>query len=67
MATAQKAGKRERPRVEIAADQARDQLGDLINRAGFGGERFILTRHGKQVVALVSIDDLKSLEATEAA
>lgn len=56
-----------RPRVEIGADEARQSLGDLIDRAGFKGERFVLTRHGKQIVALVGIEDLKTLEASEAA
>ena len=32
----------------------------------FGGERVILERRGKGVVALVSMDDLSVLEAAEA-
>lgn len=66
MAIAQKARKNAKPRVEIGADEARQSLGDLIDRAGFKGERFVLTRHGKQVVALIGIDDLSALEAAEA-
>jgi prevent-host-death family protein len=65
MATAQKS--RKKARVEIGADEARQKLGDLIDRAGFQGERFVFTRHGKQLVALVSIDDLNTLESREVA
>lgn len=54
---------RKKNRTEIGADKAREQLGDLINRAGYGGERFVLTRHGKPEVALVSIADLEKIEA----
>lgn len=69
MAPAAKAGKKTatKERAEIAADVARDCLGDLINRALYGAERFVLTRHGKPAAALVSIDDLSTLEAGEAA
>lgn len=49
-------------REEIGADIARDCLGDLINRALYGSERFVLTRHGKPAAAIVSIADLEKLE-----
>lgn len=50
-------------RTEIGADEARQKLGELIDRAAFGGERFVLKRHGKPpVVALVSIADLEKIE-----
>lgn len=68
MAREAKAGKKERrQREEIAADIARDCLGDLINRALYGSERFVLTRHGKPAAAIVSIDDLDALDAREVA
>lgn len=52
---------------EVAADVARDILGELINRALYGSERFVFTRHGKRAAALVSIRDLDALEESEAA
>lgn len=60
---------RKKKRFEISSDKAREILGSLINRAAAVGatERVVLTRHGLPVVALVSIDDLNSLEAGEAA
>lgn len=52
--------------TEIAADEVRSQLGDLMDRAGFKGERIIITRHGKPVVGLVSVDDVLRLESEAA-
>lgn len=45
--------------------EARGEFSDLINRAAFGGERVLLTRHGKSVAAIVPVDDLELLEALE--
>ena len=36
-----------------------------MNRAAFGGERVVLTRHGKRVAAVVPIADLELLESLE--
>ncbi|GGT86752.1 type II toxin-antitoxin system Phd/YefM family antitoxin [Streptomyces coeruleorubidus] len=47
---------------EIPVTQARAELADLINRVVYGGERVVVTRHGKPLVALVSADDLRRLE-----
>jgi len=43
--------------------QARAQLADLANRAVYGGEHIVLTRHGKPFAALISAQDLAQLEA----
>ncbi|MFJ5730230.1 type II toxin-antitoxin system Phd/YefM family antitoxin [Streptomyces paradoxus] len=50
---------------EIPVTQARAELADLINRVVYGGERVVVTRHGKPLVALVSADDLRRLEETQ--
>ncbi|MEG3628088.1 type II toxin-antitoxin system Phd/YefM family antitoxin [Streptomyces poriticola] len=47
---------------EIPVTQARAELADLINRVVYGGERVVVTRHGKPLVALVSAADLERLE-----
>ncbi|MFI9345668.1 type II toxin-antitoxin system Phd/YefM family antitoxin [Streptomyces sp. NPDC052773] len=47
---------------EIPVTQARAELADLINRVVYGGERVVVTRHGKPLVALVSAADLQRLE-----
>ncbi|MFG3201356.1 type II toxin-antitoxin system Phd/YefM family antitoxin [Streptomyces sp. NPDC048192] len=50
---------------EIPVTQARAELADLINRVVYGGERVVVTRHGKPLVALVSAADLERLDALE--
>ncbi|MFH9266837.1 type II toxin-antitoxin system Phd/YefM family antitoxin [Streptomyces sp. NPDC017546] len=52
---------------EIPVTQARAELAELINRVVYGGERVVVTRHGKPLVALVSAADLQRLEAEETA
>ncbi|MDI3418288.1 type II toxin-antitoxin system Phd/YefM family antitoxin [Streptomyces luteolus] len=47
---------------EIPVTQARAELADLINRVVYGGERVVVTRHGKPLVALVSAEDLRRLQ-----
>ncbi|MEU6575690.1 type II toxin-antitoxin system Phd/YefM family antitoxin [Streptomyces sp. NPDC046805] len=51
---------------EIPVTQARAELADLINRVVYGGERVVVTRHGKPLVALVSAADLERLEELQA-
>jgi prevent-host-death family protein len=50
---------------EIPVTQARAELADLINRVVYGGERVVVTRHGKPLVALVSAADLERLEQSQ--
>ena len=45
---------------------ARSQLAELVGRVAYGGERIVLSRHGKPAVALVSIADLEKLQAMDA-
>jgi prevent-host-death family protein len=51
---------------EIPVTQARAELADLINRVVYGGERVVVTRHGKPLVALVSAADMERLDALDA-
>lgn len=46
---------------EIPVTQARAELADLINRVVYAGERVVVTRHGRPLVALVSAADLERL------
>lgn len=48
--------------TEIAADDIRSQLGELWGRVGFGGERILITRHGKPIAGIVSVADVKRLQ-----
>ncbi len=51
--------------AKMAVIDARKDLADVLNRAAYGKERVVLTRRGKDVAAIVSIDDLNILEAIE--
>ncbi|MEV6970021.1 type II toxin-antitoxin system Phd/YefM family antitoxin [Hamadaea sp. NPDC051192] len=50
---------------EVPVTQARAEFADLVNRVVYGGERVVVTRHGKPIVALVSAEDLDRLEAAD--
>ena len=51
--------------IEIGVADIRANLADVINRVAYGGERIILQRRGKQVLAVVSMEDLELLNALE--
>jgi prevent-host-death family protein len=50
---------------QLNSSQARAAFAEAINRARLAGERTIIRRHGKEVAAFVSVEDLKTLEALE--
>lgn len=50
---------------QVNTVDARAQFSEIINRAAFGKERVTLTRRGKEIVAVVPIEDMKLLEALE--
>jgi prevent-host-death family protein len=50
---------------KISTVEAREQLSEVINRAAYGKERIVLTRRGKDLVAMVPLDDLRLLEELE--
>jgi prevent-host-death family protein len=50
---------------ELPISEARDRLGEIVTRVEHAQERAVLTRHGKAVAAVVSMDDLRRLEAAE--
>jgi len=47
--------------ARIATSDAREDLAELVNEVAYGGARIILQRHGKDVAALVSLNDLERL------
>lgn len=50
---------------ERRISEARESFSTTINRVAFGGERVVLTRHGRRVAAVVPIEDLDLLERLE--
>ncbi len=49
----------------ISLGELRGKLGDVVNRSAFAKERTIVTRHGKGVAAIISIDELELLDELE--
>ncbi|MEA5506729.1 type II toxin-antitoxin system Phd/YefM family antitoxin [Halotia wernerae UHCC 0503] len=49
----------------VSATEARANFQELINRVEYGKERILIERHGKAVVAVIGLEDLKRLEALE--
>lgn len=49
----------------VPFSEARAHLTDIVNEVAYGGERIILTRKGKQLVAIIPLEDLRALEAIE--
>jgi prevent-host-death family protein len=50
----------------LDATTARDEFADMLNRAAYGKERVILTRRGRELAAVVPIEDVRLLEELEA-
>ena len=48
------------------ATQARTIYAELVNEAAYGGKRIVLTRHGKNIVAIVPMSDLEMLVELQA-
>lgn len=48
----------------VSIAQARQSLSALVNRVAYGGERIVLTRHGRNIAAIVPMNDLRRLAGT---
>lgn len=53
-------GERKDEPLEITASDARDRLGELIDRA-LAGERVVISRNGRRIAALISLRDAERL------
>ncbi|MDO9118096.1 MAG: type II toxin-antitoxin system prevent-host-death family antitoxin [Nitrospira sp.] len=51
--------------AHLPSSKAREGFADTINRVAFGKERVVLRRRGKEVAAVVSMEDLRLLEDLE--
>lgn len=52
--------------VHMTAQEARDGFAETLNRVAYGRARVLVQRRGKPVAAIVSIEDLQTLEAMAA-
>jgi prevent-host-death family protein len=46
----------------VTTAEARKQMAELLNRAAYGKERFVVTRHGKELVAIVPLEEMTLLD-----
>ncbi len=46
---------------KISAKEAREEFSKIINQAAYGANRTVVTRHGKEVAAIIPISDLERL------
>ena len=51
--------------TRLRASEARSHFADTINRVAYRGERIVLHRRGKDVVAVVPVADVETLERLE--
>ena len=49
----------------VTASEARSNFSELLSRAGYGEERVVISRSGKPVAVLLSVEDAKLLEELE--
>ncbi|MBA3721361.1 MAG: type II toxin-antitoxin system Phd/YefM family antitoxin [Parachlamydiaceae bacterium] len=47
------------------SSQAREHFPELVSEAAFAKKRFIITRRGKNLAAVIPIEDLEMIEALE--
>ena len=48
--------------TRLNVSKAREEFPELVNRAAYGKERIIVSRRGKDLAAVIPIDDLRLLE-----
>ena len=51
---------------QITTAEARKNMAELLNRAAYGKERFVVTRHGKELVAIVPLEEVTLLDRLRA-
>ena len=51
--------------VKVEATVARNGFSDLISRVQYGADRVLIERRGKNVAALIPVEDLRLLEMLE--
>ena len=49
----------------LPASEARDNFADTLNQVGFGKQRIVLHRRGKDLAVIVPLEDLALLEELE--
>jgi len=51
--------------VHMPVSAFKNAISDTLNQVAYSGQRILLQRHGKNVVALISMEELKIIEEIE--
>ncbi len=51
--------------AKVSTTEARQEFAEVLNRVSYGHERIVLHRRGKELVAIVPLEDLELLEKLE--
>ena len=51
--------------ITMSSSEARDHFPEIISEAAFAKKRFVITRRGKRLAAIIPIEDLELIEAFE--
>ena len=51
--------------MEMDVTDARQRFADAVNAVIYGGRRIVLVKHGRRVVAMITVADLSRFEALE--
>ncbi len=49
----------------MSSSHAREHFPEVVSESAFGKKRFVVTRRGKRLVAIIPIEDLELIEALE--
>ena len=49
--------------LKMSTVEARENFSEMINQAAYGNQRVVLTRRGKPLVAVISLQDLEGAES----
>lgn len=48
--------------LKMSTVEARENFSEMINQAAYGNQRVVLTRRGKPLVAVISLQELEGTE-----
>lgn len=51
--------------TRLNVSDVRDDFAEVLNRVAYRGERIVINRRGKDIVAMVPVEDVAMLEALE--
>jgi prevent-host-death family protein len=51
--------------IRLPASEAREKFSEVLSEVSYGGQRMVLQRHGKDLVAMIPVEDLALLEELE--